>query len=84
MNSLLFDRSTGNLPHRAFARIANSRLVSSVGPAPHLRFDGGERGTAPPPVPSGPDADAALQRTSLWAHRSGVNTLVLDRFEGRM
>lgn len=92
MNALLFERSSGNLGPDAFARIHTISLLRSFGPAPRLRFDGGER--APEPIvgagrsTSSPVVNPARtdqsSRTSLWAHQAGVTALALERFDGRM
>jgi len=82
MNQLLFERSTGNLGPNAFARLQASRLLDSFRAAPLFRFDGGEEGTSiggdkGEPVSGGGKRD-------IWAHQAGVNTLALERFDGRM
>lgn len=85
MNPLLFDRSTGVLGPNEFARLQTTRFLASFGPAPHLRFDGGERGGLAiqqddaPGAPTAPDP-----RTTLWAHQAGVNALAVERFDGRL
>lgn len=86
MNQLLFDRSTGNLGPRAFARIQTSQLVHAIEPAPRLRFNGGEKEVAlndddAAQSSVAPAADAA--ESKIWAHQSGVNALALD-IEDRM
>lgn len=77
MNQLLFDRSTGSLGPKAFARIQTSHLIHAVQPAPGLRFNGGEKEVLqvdeqgnPLPLPAG--------ETKIWAHQSGANALALD------
>lgn len=85
MNQLLFDRSTGNLGQRAFARIQTSQLVHSIEPAPRLRFNGGEKEAL---VDDDDDQDTLSQAVAgstgdatdskIWAHQSGVNALAID------
>jgi len=94
MNSLLFERSTGNVPPREFAVIQTEKLLKSFRSALRFRFDGGERPARPAvrtrlnavaaagpsnsSLPAGPDAP------SIWAHQAGVTALALERFDGRM
>ena len=80
MNELLFQRSTGSLGSNVFARLQTAKLLSSFGPAPHFRFDGGERGIA---VRDG-QLDSIDAPSSVWAHQAGVTALALERFDGRM
>lgn len=94
MNQLLFERSTGNVGCNTFERIHTHELLASFRAAPHLRFDGGERGTAihrdsiaeasGPTQPHRRNAVAPATPQHIWAHQAGVNSLALERFEGRM
>lgn len=73
MNQFLFDRSTGNLGSQALARLYSSQLLHALRFCPTFRFDGGE-------VTGGkPETEA-----QIWAHQSGINTLAIDKFEGRL
>lgn len=87
MNELLFERAAGNLGPNAFARLETNRLLRSFRPAPHLRFDGGHKGSATS-VKVGETSSSALasqgQDGDIWAHQAGVNALALERFDGRM
>lgn len=76
MNQYLFDREIGSLGPHAFERIQTSKLAHATHPAPALRFDGGEVGI--------PRDDSQSGTPSIWAHQSGVNALVIDRFDGRL
>ncbi|KXJ91131.1 WD40-repeat-containing domain protein [Microdochium bolleyi] len=77
MNRLLFERSTGNVGPNTFARLHTASLVTSLRAAPQHRFDGGERGSA--------IHDGELSPGDhIWAHQSGVNSLALERFDGRI
>ncbi|KAI9054105.1 hypothetical protein LZ554_001276 [Drepanopeziza brunnea f. sp. 'monogermtubi'] len=85
MNQLLFDRSTGNLSPRGFARIQISRLIQSIQLAPRLKFNGGEKeiasvqgaqGDGSRPVSLQPEEVAGSNK--IWAHQSGVNALAID------
>ena len=75
MNQHLFDRETGSLGPHAFERIFTSQLVYTTQSAPTLRFDG-EIET--------PRDDLQSGTSSIWAHQSGVNALVIDHFDGRV
>lgn len=82
MNQLLFERSTGNLGPNVFARLETTRLLRSFAAAPQFRFDGGERGTK---LEDGEVSQAVLgERVDIWAHQAGINSLAIDRFDGRM
>ncbi|KUJ11884.1 WD40 repeat-like protein [Mollisia scopiformis] len=77
MNQLLFDRSTGSLGPKAFARIQTSYLIHAIQPVPGLRFNGGEKEILPVdeqgnslPLPAG--------ETKIWAHQAGANALTID------
>lgn len=87
MNNLLLNRSLGTLSPRAFARIQTTQRVYAIEPTPLLRFDGGEREVTYQDAEE-EDSDVQAVRGSnevkVWAHQSGVNTLAIDRFEGRM
>lgn len=82
MNQILFERSTGNVGPNEFAKLHTSQLIRSFQPAPHFRFDGGERGAVG--ATGNGDVVADGVKTPLWAHQAGVNALALDRFDGRM
>jgi DNA excision repair protein ERCC-8 len=83
MNELLFDRSTGSVGPNVFARLQTTKLLQSFRAAPHIRFDGGERGTAIQQDEPGSSEGPTLRR-GIWAHQAGVNALAIDRFDGRM
>lgn len=83
MNRLLFDRSTGSLRPNAFARLRSTQLIHDLQIAPNFRFNGGdsykdESGTL------GTQAEIGDAKLNVFAHQAGVNTLVVDRFEGRL
>lgn len=83
MNQLLFERSTGSVGPNVFARLQTTKLLTSFRAAPQFRFDGGERGTAIHQDEVGASGEQTL-RSGRWAHQAGVNTLAVDRFDGRM
>lgn len=77
MNQLIFDRSTGAIGPKAFARLQTSFLNHAIQPAPRLKFNGGEKEVEqldddgnPIPQPTG--------ETKLWAHQAGANALGID------
>jgi len=77
MNQLLFDRSTGNLGPRDFARLYTSQLVERIQLAPKLRFDGGEKEYIA--SRDGVGAAGSLKsEPKQWAHQAGVNAIDID------
>ncbi|PQE33004.1 hypothetical protein CJF32_00001486 [Rutstroemia sp. NJR-2017a WRK4] len=82
MNQLLFDRSTGNLDPKAFARIQTSQLLHAIQPAPNLQFNGGENAISNNGDERRRNRDPAEPK--LWAHQTGVNALAIDRFDGKI
>ncbi|KAM3075196.1 hypothetical protein ACMFMG_007353 [Clarireedia jacksonii] len=82
MNQLLFDRSTGNLDPKAFARIQTSQLLHAIQPAPSLQFNGGEKAISNNGDERPRDRDPT--ELKLWAHQTGVNALAIDKFEGKI
>jgi DNA excision repair protein ERCC-8 len=86
MNQHLFDRSTGSLSPNAFARLHSTYLYNNIQATPNYRFDGGE--VIPTPI-NGSGSNIAHgsideHKVKTYAHRVGVNALVVDRFEGRL
>lgn len=77
MQSRLFARETGDLSPHEFARNATSDLLRSFAPAPHHRFNGK---ITPRRDPAGVDDRAH----NIRAHGAGVNTLALEKFDGRI
>jgi DNA excision repair protein ERCC-8 len=80
MNQLLFDRSTGSLKPKAFARIQSTHLVYNIQQAPSHQFDGGESSS----VDLETEANVGNGNVKACAHLAGINALVVDRFEGRL
>jgi DNA excision repair protein ERCC-8 len=83
MNRLLFERSTGTVRPKTFARIVLSQRVQSIQLDPKLIFEGGEK-----EVPLDEDESESGNALSSvnakrWAHQAGVNALGID-IEGRM
>lgn len=70
MNALLLNRTLGALSPAAFQRHETSRLLHALQPTP-FRFDGSAQ----------PDGDALPE--DVRAHAAGVNSMTVDKFEGR-
>ena len=79
----LLARSSGTLSPRAFERAETSRLLHSIQLAPGIRFDGreGPLSTATKSNAQHVPNDDEIQ--TAWAHKSGVNCITIDHFEGR-
>lgn len=80
MNAYLLSRSLGSIGPQSLQRAETNRLLHAVQPAPGIRFDGSDDALASVSIPTA-GGDGALYET--WAHKAGVNALVIDRFEGR-
>ena len=80
MTSNLFHRALGSISPQALQKAETSRLLGSLQAAPSIRFDGSD-GTAQTKAQNfGNEKDRV---GDVWAHRSGVSCLAIDRFEGR-
>ena len=76
MQARILSRETGDLAPRDFNQILSAQLLRSYAPAPNHRFNG-ER--------AGQTSSLADERPhSIRAHGSGVGSLVIDRFDGRI
>lgn len=83
----LLERSVGECSPFAFAQRQTSRLLHALQPAPDILFDGQaqshERSDEAVAANAG-EQDASPERQSArLAHKSGVNALAVDKFEGR-
>ena len=76
----LFGRALGSLSPHALQKAETSRLLSSLQAAPGIRFDGSD-GVAP--IKAEHNGDEENELGGIWAHKSGVNCLTIDKFEGR-
>ncbi|KAJ5222306.1 uncharacterized protein N7469_008546 [Penicillium citrinum] len=83
MNSYLLNRALGSVAPNAFHTAQTERLVHYLEPAPGIRFS--SRKAARSDVSQDDTAlSSELDPTEqLFAHRSGVNCLAIDQFEGR-
>jgi DNA excision repair protein ERCC-8 len=81
MNSYLLNRALGSVTPNTFHVAQTSRLVHHLEPAPGIRFSSRK------PAPPQDDATAFDQELDpigeVFAHKSGVNCLAIDQFEGR-
>lgn len=74
MNHLKFAREIGEISGRQFAASITTDLLHSLDLYPHLRFDGSF------------NIDGISQHDSFAkeAHFGGINSLVVDKFHGRL
>lgn len=85
MNSYLLNRALGSVSSHAFHVAQTTRLVQNLEPAPGIRFSSRR---AAPANRSRDDAtpwdeEDELTVEEVFAHKSGVNCLAIDEFEGR-
>ena len=73
----LLERSQGDLSNFAFASKVSLQLLHALHPAPDVLFDG--QGHSRPQ----PERNGDTSEQQALAHKSGVNSLAIDRFEGR-
>lgn len=80
MNSYILNRALGSISPTTFHVAQTTRLVHHLEPAPGIRF------ASRKPQQAGctkEDGDAGDIKNEILAHRSGVNVLAIDQFEGR-
>lgn len=82
MTSNLFGRALGSISPQALQQAETSRLLSSLQAAPGVRFDGSDGGAPARAQQRNRDEEDDLGG-GIWAHKAGVNSLAIDRFEGR-
>lgn len=96
-SDLLLGRALGAISPQAFASTQTSQLLHAIQAAPNVKFDGSKCLQDPVTSRANKDnRDGPLKRGDAeetdgegegeqvrWAHRAGVNTLTIDRFEGR-
>lgn len=81
MNSYLLNRSLGVSGPQALQQVQTTRLVHALQAAPDVRFDSSDEvRPAQERRRHGEDEEVG---PDVWAHRAGVNCLVVDKFEGR-
>ena len=76
----LLSRALGSISPQALQNAETSRLLGCLQAAPSIRFDGSD-GTAQTKAQHIRDQEDGV--SDVWAHKSGVNCLAIDRFEGR-
>ena len=80
MNSFLLNRQLGSISPQAFATAQNNRLLRSLQSASDVKF----ALQAPENAASASaDQDGASRATGSKAHEAGMNSIAVDRFEGR-
>ena len=82
MTSNLFGRALGSISPQALQKAETSRLLSSLQAAPGIRFDGSDGATATRVQHRNGDEEDE-QGVRISAHKAGVNSIAIDRFEGR-
>jgi DNA excision repair protein ERCC-8 len=85
MNSYLLNRALGSITPNEFHVAQTTRLVHNLEPAPGIRFSSRRAATA---TDRSEDDVAPLEQelgvtAEVFAHKSGVNCLAVDQFEGR-
>jgi DNA excision repair protein ERCC-8 len=85
MNSYLLNRALGSVNANDFHVAQTTRLVHHLEPAPGIRFSSRRTATSTDQTeddvaPLDQELSAAAE---VFAHKSGVNCLALDQFEGR-
>lgn len=81
MNSFLLNRQLGSVSPETFAKAQNHRLLRSLQAAPDVQF-----ALRPPESSSGNAQSNGIAKPSQGraiAHAAGVNSIAIDRFEGR-
>ena len=78
MTSNLFGRALGIVSPQILLRNETSKLLHDIEGAPGIVFDGSDASLHAPA-----DSHGKTQKQSVWAHRAGVNTIVIDSFQGR-
>jgi len=77
MNTFLLNRALGSVSHQSLARAQNDRLVHSIQLASNIKLSyNGSEGT------NKVNPEDGSTKVPV-AHPAGVNTITVDRFEGR-
>jgi DNA excision repair protein ERCC-8 len=86
MNSYLLNRALGSVSPNAFHVAQTTRLVHSLEPAPGIRFTSRRAASANQSQGAATplDQDDPTIAENVVAHKSGVNCLAIDQFEGRL
>lgn len=79
MNSYILNRAIGSISPTTFHVAQTTRLVHHLEPAPGIRFSS----RRPQQVGNTTEENEEGPENELLAHKSGVNVLAIDQFEGR-
>lgn len=79
MNSYILNRALGSISPSTFHVAQTTRLVHHLEPAPGIRFSSRK----PRQVENTLEENEGDPENELLAHKSGVNVLAIDQFEGR-
>lgn len=76
MNSFLLNRALGSVSPQALAKAQNSRLLYALQPANDVSL------SIKKPIDHEADGENDREKVGV-AHPAGVNSITIDRFEGR-
>ena len=79
MNSQFLGRELGNISYKVLQQDETNRLLLALDAAPQIKFDGRDAAVAAQEARGFGTSD----KEDVWAHRAGVNKIVIDQFEGR-
>jgi DNA excision repair protein ERCC-8 len=82
----LLSRALGDTALHSFYQTQTTRLVKALQPAPRIRFEGVWKQSAARSKQVGEDEASDGEEAHVpdaIAHPSGVNTITVDKFEGR-
>ncbi|KAL2350723.1 WD40-repeat-containing domain protein [Cryomyces antarcticus] len=79
MNSYLLNRAIGSISPQALERAQTTRLLHALQPAPSISFSNGRKARSIDDTVGGRDGVTH----NYLAHPAGVNTIAIDKFEGR-
>lgn len=79
MNSYILNRALGSISPTTFHVAQTTRLVHHLEPAPSIQFSSRK----PRQVGNTIEESEGEPENELLAHKSGVNVLAIDQFEGR-
>lgn len=79
MNSYLLNRQLGSISPQALAQAQHERLLGSLQPAPRIRFARQKTDQ----VTSTVFQSDTVSSARAVAHSAGVNSIAVDKFEGR-
>ncbi|WPH03827.1 Hypothetical protein R9X50_00671000 [Acrodontium crateriforme] len=75
MNSFLLNRQLGSISPQALAKAQNERLLESIQAAPLVHFSNQH--------PTSVATEQRVAAEKYIAHKAGVNSITIDKFEGR-